>query len=314
VICAAKHFLCKAALTRRRRGEGKKMATELPADQTGQNSGTPREIEVPASTAWPLVLAFGFTLLYAGLLTSLSVSVLGAVLSVAGCVGWFREVFPQQHEEPVPIVPEDFRITTRRRVVERVPVAADQLRAWLPVHTYPISAGVKGGLAGSVAMAVLASAYGLLKVGSIWYPINLLAAVVYAQSLRLDPAQLNSFHADAFAIALGLHGLVSTLVGLLYGAMLPMFARRPIVLGGLIAPVLWSGLLYLMLGLLNPLLESRIDWVWFMASQVAFGVVAGIVVVRQSRMPTRENLTFAMRAGIEAPGIIPPRERGERRP
>jgi hypothetical protein len=314
VICEAKHFLCKAALTRRRRGEGKKMGTEQSAEQTGQSSQVPREIEVPAATAWPLVLAFGFTLLYAGLLTSLSVSVLGAVLSVAGCVGWFREVFPQQHEEPVPIVPEDFRITTRRRGVERVPVAADQLRAWLPVHTYPVSAGVKGGLAGSVAMAVLACAYGLLKVGSIWYPINLLAAVVYAQSLRLDPAQLNSFHADAFAIALGLHGLVSTLVGLLYGAMLPMFARRPIVLGGLIAPVLWSGLLYLMLGLLNPLLESRIDWVWFMASQVAFGVVAGIVVVRQSRMPTRENLSFAMRAGIEAPGIIPPRERGERRP
>jgi hypothetical protein len=290
------------------------MATELPADQTGQNSGAPREIEVPASTAWPLVLSFGFTLLFAGLLTSLSVSVLGAVLSVAGCVGWFREVFPHQHEEPVRVVSEDFRVTTSRRIVERVPVAPDQLRAWLPVHTYPVSAGVKGGLAGGVAMAVLACTYGLLKAGSIWYPINLLAAVVYAESLRLDPAQLNSFHLDSFAIALGLHGLVSTLVGLLYGAMLPMFARRPIVLGGLIAPVLWSGLLYLMLGLLNPLLESRIDWVWFMASQVAFGVVAGIVVVRQSRMPTRENLSFAMRAGIEAPGIIPPRERGERRP
>jgi hypothetical protein len=290
------------------------MATELPAEQTGQSAQVPREIEVPASTAWPLVLAFGFTLLFAGLLTSLSLSVLGAVLSVAGCVGWFSEVFPHQHEEPVPIVPEDFRITTGRRVVERVPVATDQLRAWLPVHTYPVSAGVKGGLAGGVAMAILACAYGLLKARSIWYPINLLAAVVYSQSLRLDPAQLNSFHADAFAIALGLHGLVSTLVGLLYGAMLPMFARRPIVLGGLIAPVLWSGLLYLMLGLLNPLLESHIDWVWFMASQVAFGVVAGIVVVRQSRMPTRENLSFAMRAGIEAPGIIPPRERGERRP
>jgi hypothetical protein len=258
-------------------------------------------------------LSFGFTLLFAGLLTSLSVSVLGAVLSVAGCVGWFREVFPHQHEEPVTVVPEDFRITTRRRVVERVPVAPDQLRAWLPVHTYPVSAGVKGGLAGGVAMAVLACAYGLLKVGSIWYPINLLAAVVYAESLRLDPAQLNSFHLDSFAIALGLHGLVSTLVGLLYGAMLPMFARRPIVLGGLIGPVFWSGLLYLMLGLLNPLLESRIDWVWFIASQVAFGIVAGLVVVRQSRMPTRENLSFAMRAGIEAPGIIPPRERGERR-
>ena len=290
------------------------MATELPAEQTGENPGAPREIDVPASTAWPLVLAFGFTLLFAGLLTSLSVTVLGAVLSVAGCVGWFREVFPRQHEEPVLVVSEDFRVTTRRRIVERVPVAAEQVRAWLPVHTYPVSAGVKGGLAGGVAMAVLACAYGLLKTGSIWYPINLLAAVVYEVSVRLDPAELNLFHADAFAIALGLHGLVSTLVGLLYGVMLPMFPRRPIILGGLIGPVLWSGLLYLMLGLLNPLLESRIDWVWFMASQVAFGIVAGIVVVSQSRMPTRENVSFALRAGIEAPGIIPPREGGERHP
>jgi hypothetical protein len=288
------------------------MATELPAEQTGKNSGAPREIDVPASTAWPLVLAFGFTLLFAGLLTSLSVTVLGAVLSVAGCVGWFREVFPRQHEEPVPVVSEDLRVTTSRRIVERFPVAPDQVRAWLPVHTYPVSAGVKGGLAGGVAMAVLACTYGLLKAGSIWYPINLLAGVVYAQSVALAPEQLNSFHTDSFAIALGLHGLVSTLVGLLYGAMLPMFARRPIVLGGLIAPALWSGLLYLMLGLLNPLLESRIDWVWFIASQVAFGIVAGIVVERQSRLPTRENLSFALRAGIEAPGIIPPR--GERRP
>jgi hypothetical protein len=290
------------------------MATELPPERVRQNPGAPREINVPAPTAWPLVLAFGFTLLFAGLMTSLSVSVLGAVLSVAGCVGWFREVFPHQHEEPVPVVPEDFRITTGRRIVERVPIAAEQLRAWLPVHTYPVSAGVKGGLAGGVAMAVLACGYGLLKAGSIWYPINLLAAVVYAQSLALDPTQLYSFHADSFAIALGLHGLVSTLVGVLYGVMLPMFARRPIVLGGLIAPVLWSGLLYFTLGLLNPLLESRIDWVWFMASQFAFGIVAGVVVLWQSRIPTRENVSFALRAGIEAPGIIPPRERGEQRP
>jgi len=107
---------------------------------------------------------------------------------------------------------------------------------------------------------------------------------------------------------------VSILVGMLYGAMLPMFARRPIVLGGLIAPVLWSGLLYTMMGLLNPLLASRIDWFWFMASQVAFGVVAGLVVIRQSRMPTRENVSFALRAGVEAPGLISPRDNGAKRP
>lgn len=163
-------------------------------------------------------------------------------------------------------------------------------------------------------MAMIACAYGLLKVGSLWYPINLLAATVYAESLKLGPAQLNSFHADSFAIALVLHGIGSIFVGLLYGAMLPMFARRPIVLGGLIAPVLWSGLLYSIMELLNPLLASRINWFWFMASQLAFGVVAGIVVVGQHRVSTRENLPFIIRAGIEAPGIIPPRESGEKRP
>jgi hypothetical protein len=161
-------------------------------------------------------------------------------------------------------------------------------------------------------MAVLACTYGVLKAGSIWYPINLLAAAVYAQSLKLGSAQLYSFHADSFAIALGLHALVSTLVGLLYGAMLPMFPRRPIVLGGLIAPVLWSALIYTMLGLLNPMLASHIDWTWFIASQIGFGIVAGLVVVRQSRMLTRENLPFAMRAGVEAPGMISPH--GEERP
>src|SRR6266496_1687085 len=269
-------------------------------------------IEVPAPTAWPIVLAVGFTLMFAGLLLSGSMTVLGAVLALAGCVGWFREVFPRDHEEDVPIVPEDGQVTTGRRVVDRLAIAPEQVRAWLPVHTYPVSAGLKGGWAGSVAMAGLACGYGLLKVGSIWYPINLLAAVVYAESLKLGPAQLYSFHADTFAIALVLHGLVSTLVGVLYGAMLPMSARRPIVLGGLIAPVLWSGLIYTMLGLLNPLLERHIDWYWFVASQVAFGLVAGLVVVRQSRMLTRENLPFAMRAGVEAPGIIRPREGGEK--
>jgi len=287
------------------------MARLLATEQFDQISREAREIEVPAPTAWPFILAFGFTLLFSGLVTSMSVTMFGAVLATAGCVGWFREVFPREHELAVPVLPDEFRASTERRVVDRFPIA-DQVRAWLPVHTYPVSAGLKGGLAGSVAMAVLACTYGILKVGSIWYPINLLAATVYAQSLKLDSSQLYTFHADSFAIAFGLHVLVSITVGWLYGAMLPMFARRPIILGGLIAPVLWSGLIYTILGLLNPVLASHIDWYWFVASQVAFGLVAGLVVVRQSRMLTRENLPFAVRAGVEVPGIISPH--GEERP
>jgi hypothetical protein len=284
------------------------MATLLTTEQLNETSRAPRSIEVPAPTAWPFILAFGATLLFAGLVTSMSVSVLGAALALAGCVGWFRAVFPHEQEEAIAVTPEDVRLATDRPVVERIPVLPDQLRAWLPVHTYPVSAGVKGGIAGSIAMAALACAYGVLKAGSIWYPINLLAAVVYRESLRLGPAQLYSFHADALAFAFVLHGLVSIFVGMLYGTMLPMFPRRPIVLGGLIAPVLWSGLLYTILGLLNPLLASHIDWFWFVASQVAFGIVAGLVVVRQARIPTRENVSFVLRAGIEAPGTIAPRE------
>jgi hypothetical protein len=290
------------------------MATPLSAEQDGHSARVPAEIEVPASTAWPFVLAFGFTLTFAGLLTDVSVTILGVVLAVAGCVGWFREVFPHEHEETVPVVIDEHRITTERRVVERVPIAPELVRAWLPLETYPISAGIKGGVAGGVGMAVLACAYGLLKAGSIWYPINLLAATVYAESIKLGPAELNSFSAQSFVIALALHGFGSVFVGLLYGAMLPMFARRPIVLGGLIAPVLWSGILYSCMQLINPLLASHIDWAWFMASQFAFGVVAGLVVVRQSRVSTRENLPFFVRAGIEAPGIMPSHENGEKKP
>ena len=72
-----------------------------------------------------------------------------------------------------------------------------------------------------------------------------------------------------------------------------------------------TGLLYPTMGLLNPLLASRIDWFWFMASQVAFGVVAGAIVLRHSPTPTLENVSFALRAGVEAPGTMP--TRGETR-
>src|SRR5277367_2788680 len=101
------------------------MATLAPMEELEQSRRTPGEIELPASTAWPIVLAFGFTLMFAGLLTSVSVSALGLVLGVAGCVGWFRELFPREHEETVQVMFEEHRITTKRRVVERVPIAPE---------------------------------------------------------------------------------------------------------------------------------------------------------------------------------------------
>jgi hypothetical protein len=263
----------------------------------------PGTITLPAPTAWPIILAFGITLLFAGLVTNASLSILGAILAVTGCAGWFRDVLPQEKEEMIRVTAEVPVVATSRRQVERLAVAPELSRALLPLETYPVSAGIKGGLAGSVAMAVLACLYGLLKQGSIWYPINLLAATAYSEFLRFGTASLDTFHLGSFSIAVVIHLLTSLLVGLLYGAMLPMFPRRPILLGGIIAPILWTGLLYSILELINPLLNKHIDWLWFIASQFAFGIVAGLVVMRQGRVPTEQFVPFSVRAGIEAPGM-----------
>ena len=270
---------------------------------TEAHEATPGTVNLPAPTAWPIVLAFSVTLLFAGLLTSPSVSILGAILFVTGCAGWFRDVLPHEKEETVEVLEELPAVSTLRREVERLPIAPELSRPLLPLEIYPVSAGIKGGLAGSVAMAILACLYGLLKQRSIWYPINLLAATASAQSFHFGAASLNEFHLSSFSLAVVIHLLTSLLVGLLYGAMLPMFPRRPILLGGVIAPILWTGLLHSILGLINPLLDAHIDWSWFIASQFAFGIVAGLIVVRQERVRTRQFEPFFMRAGIEAPGL-----------
>jgi hypothetical protein len=263
---------------------------------------TPGAVRLPAPTPQPIILAFGVTLLFAGLLTSLSVSILGAIFIVTGCVGWFREVLPHEKEETVDVQAETVEILPSHREVARLPMAPDLPRPLLPLEIYPISSGIKGGLAGSVAMAVLACLYGLLKQGSIWYPINLLAATAYSQSLDFRTESLNAFHLSSFLIAVVIHLLTSLLVGLLYGATLPMIPRRPILLGGIVAPILWTGILHSFLGLINPLLDARIDWPWFAASQFAFGIVAGLVVAHLERISTRQFAPFHLRAGIEAPG------------
>ncbi|HXX15558.1 MAG TPA: hypothetical protein VEJ47_11700 [Candidatus Eremiobacteraceae bacterium] len=285
-----------------------------PSAQPGHNSETPASVTLPAPTAWPIVLAFGITLLFTGIITSVSVTILGAVLSVAASFGWYFDLFPREKHVEVPIEEVPVTISSARLKVARLQIAPELPRVLLPLETYPVSAGIKGGLAGSVAMAVLACLYGLLKQHSIWYPINLLAATFYAQSMRFTPDSLYAFHLDSFLLAVLIHLTTSITVGLLYGAMLPMIPRHPIFLGGVVAPVLWSGLLRSILDLINPLLGQRVDWYWFIASQFAFGIVAGLVVVRQQRVPVKQFIPFAVRAGIETPGAMPERRREDRQP
>jgi hypothetical protein len=276
------------------------------------NARTPdraKTIEMPAPTAWPIILAFGLSLVFAGLVTSPSVSFLGAVLAVSGGIGWFRDVLPRERNESVSATEMITSVSTNRPRVAAVQwMTQELLRARLPLEVYPIRAGVKGGIAGGVAMAVLAVMYGIISGRGMWYAINVLAAGFFPG--RHPLSQIGAFQWDSLLIASVLHLLVSLSVGLLYGATLPMLPRHPILLGGLFAPILWSGLIHSFVELIDPILDQEIDWVWFVLSQVGFGIVAGIIVSRQQRVPTRQHLPFAARAGFEVQGGV--NEKGDK--
>src|SRR5262245_47491947 len=106
----------------------------LAPDVNPQTTSAPASVALPAPTAWPIVLAFGVALLFAGLLTSISVSALGAILTLAGCVGWFRQVLPSEKHEIVPAVTEAVPIVTERREVVRIEIIPEMHRARLPIE------------------------------------------------------------------------------------------------------------------------------------------------------------------------------------
>ena len=275
------------------------MKTQSPSPLKADHA--PNGVHLPAPTAWPLLLACGVTLIAVGLVSSELVSAVGAVLVILSSVGWFLQVLPHEHQETISAEAHEIRIASPRRQVAHISAPHMPSRARLPLEIYPVSAGIKGGLAGAVAMALLAMFYGVVAHRSIWYPINLLGAVVYAR-VQVTSQEMEAFHAGLFLVALVLHVTGSVLVGLLYGTLLPMLPRRPVLLGGLFAPLAWTGLLHSVLDIVDPALNQNIDWRWFLASQVAFGLVAGLVVVRQVKVPTWQY-PLAVRAGFDTPGV-----------
>jgi hypothetical protein len=260
-------------------------------------------ILLPAPTAWPVVLAFGCTLAAAGLVTNGGISLLGGVFMLAGCIGWFGQVLPHEQHEEVPIVDQPVTIASPRALVERIRLSPEH-RARLPIETYPITSGIKGGIAGGIAMIIPAELYGLIAQHSLWYPINLLGGAGVADWRNPTTADIAAFHWQGLLVAIVIHSVTCVLVGLLYGAMLPILPRRPVVLGGILAPVLWTGILHSFMGVINPALDAHIAWGWFLVSQVTYGLTAGIVVSRQERIPTGQSLPFAARFGFEAPGLM----------
>jgi hypothetical protein len=265
----------------------------------GDNRGS---IQVPAPTPWPMILAFGITLAFAGIVTAPVVTLAGIVLIAFGSVGWFREVLPVQHHEEVAIEPEPPMVRSTVGV-GRLRVGQAGHRASLPLEIYPYSAGIKGGIAGGVVMAAYSGIYSYILHGSLWFTMNLLAATALPSLAHASRAELGMFNAQAFIAAILIHGFVSVLIGLLYGVLLPMLPSYPVLLGGVAAPLLWSGLLHATLRVISPVADKHIEWRWFIVGQVLFGLTAGIVVAQTERIRTLQHMTFAERSGMEFTGM-----------
>src|ERR1700728_7305 len=256
-------------------------------------------IEMPASTAWPLLLAFGGTLCFASLVTSAGVGFAGFVLVCCGVSGWARECLPYEHHEMVPVMARRFVPSGPRTQVAHIQIS-ELHRAFLPVESYPVISGLRGGIAGGIVMIFPALLYGYLTQHSIWYAVNLLGGAGVGHWANATTADIAAFHWNGLITATVIHATVCMLIGLLYGAMLPMWPRRPILLGGIVAPLLWTGLLHSILGFVNPAFNARIAWGWFALSEIVFGIIAGIVVTRSAKIRTHQTLPFILRMGIEA--------------
>ena len=268
-------------------------------------------VAMPAPTVWPLVTALGITLGCAGLVTHMAVSVVGLGLFLRGLVGWWRDVLPVEKHEAVPVPPPKRRaaqVQTQLHTVARLRLGEGGHRVRIPAEIHPYSAGIKGGIVGGIAMAIVAVAYGIIAYGSPWYPINLLAAAALPMSTHISLEELKAFNALALILAFISHGVLSLLVGLLYAAMLPMLPRHPAFWGGLMTPLMWTGLIWAFLDVINPTLHQHIDWRWFIASQVAFGMTGGFVIARSERIETMQTWPMAARAGLETPAVDPEQE------
>lgn len=268
-------------------------------------------LHVPRNTAWPIVLAFGLTLAFGGILLGIWITILGLLLCLVSVIGWFHDVLPHESADYVKVDVQPFEVETTRPVVQRLEVALVDHEPGELLSKTTLIAGVKGGIFGGIAMAIVVLIFGQVAHGSVWYGINLLGGAGILQGSNVTAAHLDAFNGLQFIIALVIHAAASLVMGLVYGAMLPMLPSRPILLGGIVAPVVWSGLLYGSMGILNPAMEAHISWPWFIASQVAYGVVAGWSVAHDEHFKRTRKMPLAIRLGIEAPGLMHENNQGE---
>jgi hypothetical protein len=265
------------------------MASETQATPPPEGPGAPASVELPRPTAAPVVLALGLTLLAAGVALGLAFLVAGAVLVVAALIIWIAELLPGRGHLHEPLAEPAHRarpITGAPGGVVHLRPGMPGYRLRLPEEVHPISAGLRGGLAGGAVMPVPALLWGLLSGHGLAYPINLLAGMVLPGVGRMTVAELEQFHASLLLVALVIHVAMSAALGLIYGVLLPTLPAvpRPIAWGGLMMPILWTGASYVAMRIVNPALPGEVSWPWFLLSQLVYGITMPAVVLGAKRL------------------------------
>jgi hypothetical protein len=149
-----------------------------------------------------------------------------------------------------------------------------------------LAAGILGGIAGGLLMPIPAILWSLAARHGIWYPVNLLAAMVTRFDDVPITATLEAYHGDWFATSLVVHAVLSVSFGLAFALVLPRLPQipSPLAWGGLVFPLLWTAMSYSLMGVVNPVLQQFVNWPWFIFSQFVFGIAAAIVVVRSEQV------------------------------
>jgi hypothetical protein len=258
------------------------MSGEFPRPDDGPT------VEMPKPTVWPLVLSLGIVVLSAGLVTGPGFLVLGGLLVVAALIGWVGDLLPGRgHAEESMSAPAPEPVVGIPGNVEHLHPGMPGNRFRLPQKIHPISAGVKGGIAGGLVMPLPAFAWALVSGHTIWFPVNLLAGMLLPGLSAMSVTELEQFSPMLLVIGIVIHTAMSLVIGLLYGVLSPTLPSRAgwqVIAGGVVVPLLWSGLSYGLMGVANPALQAHVDWLWFAVSQLVFGLVTVAVVLRSERV------------------------------
>lgn len=150
----------------------------------------------------------------------------------------------------------------------------------------PLVAGLLGGVAGGLMMPLPALAWSELSGHGVWYPSNLLAAMAMPHVREFTVAELERFRGEWLIAALAAHAVLALAFGLAFGLVLPRLPSipAPIAWGGMLLPLLWTAASFGLMGVVNPVLQERVAWPWFIASQFVFGFAAALVVVRSEQV------------------------------